>query len=660
LFFCGVAAAALTLAAAVHADPASHSLANDAAAFGAREAAVSVDISPSGKKLAMLVPGPGRMTGLRIIDLSTATVTNVFRSDGKPDSMQWCDFASDMEFVCQFGFNVSADNDSIVGFTRLMAISSDGKKVRQLGQRQRDTDERVRQFDGQILDWLPDQPGSLLMARMYIPDMQITANINRDRRSGLGVDKIDLATLKSTKMEPPKEGAEGYATDGRGNVRLLIAGDSDGDGNMTVVTHFRYRSLGSRDWFPLGDYDERSHSGISPLAIDATLNAAYVLKKVAGRDALFTVKLDGSRATAQVAANDRVDIDDVVRFGRGQRVIGYTYAEDRQNVVYFDPEFSKLARALNSALPGHPSITFEGASNDGSELLISATSDTMPGRYFVYDKAAHHLDEAASVRPELEGRKLASVTLVAVPGSDHVLIPAYLTMPPNGESKDLPAIVLPHGGPSDRDRWGFDWLAQFLAARGYAVIQPNYRGSSGYGAAWEGKNGFRDWKRAISDITASAHYLVDKGVADPKRLAIVGWSYGGYAALQSVAVEPTLYKAAVAIAPVTDLSLLKRESEHFTSQKLVKDYIGSGPNVVEGSPLQRAGEIKVPVLMFHGDLDLNVSILHSERMAAALTRAGDKAELVRFSGLDHQLRDSDARTQMLTRIGQFLDAAIGH
>lgn len=636
-------------------------LAADARAFGAREAAVSVDISPNGKRLEMLVPGPGRTTVLRVIDLPTAQVTNVIRSDAKPDSIQWCDFASDTQLVCQFGGNIAAGDSSMIGFSRLMAISADGKTIKQLGQKeQRGGDESLRQFDGQILDWLPDQPGAILMARNYIPQLRVTGELNRDTRSGLGVDRIDLASLKSSTVEPPRLGVGGYQTDGRGNVRLLEAVETNHQENLTGITHFRYRTSGSGDWKALGDYNSRDQSGVYPLAIDGTLNAAYVLKKVGGRDALFTVKLDGSGTTTQVAANAHVDIDDVVRFGRGQRVIGYTYADDRQHVVYFDPEFAKLADAIRGALPGNPAITFEGASNDGSQLLIFATSDTMPGRYYVYDKAAHHLDEAASLRPALEGRKLASVTAVAVPASGGVKIPAYLTLPPNGASKNLPAIVLPHGGPSDRDQWGFDWLAQFLAARGYAVIQPNYRGSSGYGQAWEGKNGFQDWQTAISDITASAHYLVDQGIANPNRLAIVGWSYGGYAALQSAAVQPTLYKAAVAIAPVTDLELLKSEAEHYSSGDLVEKFVGSGDTVISGSPLRRAAEIKVPVLMFHGDLDANVGITHSERMAAALTKAGDRAELVRFAGLDHQLRDSDARAQMLVRIGEFLDSAIGH
>jgi dipeptidyl aminopeptidase/acylaminoacyl peptidase len=174
------------------------------------------------------------------------------------------------------------------------------------------------------------------------------------------------------------------------------------------------------------------------------------------------------------------------------------------------------------------------------------------------------------------------------------------------------------------------------------------------------KNGFQGWRTSIGDITAAAKYLVSQGIADPKRLAILGWSYGGYAALLSAAEQPTLYKAVVAIAPVTDLNLLKSESNDFTNSAIVKSFVGSGPDTIQGSPLRRAAEIKAPVLLFHGDLDGNVNVAHSDKMAAALKSAGDQAELVRFQGLDHQLDDSDARTQMLTRIGTFLDSSIGH
>jgi dipeptidyl aminopeptidase/acylaminoacyl peptidase len=233
-------------------------------------------------------------------------------------------------------------------------------------------------------------------------------------------------------------------------------------------------------------------------------------------------------------------------------------------------------------------------------------------------------------------------------------------MSKDGPAKGRPAVVLPHGGPSARDSFGFDWLAQFLASRGYAVIQPNYRGSAGYGDEFLGENAFRDWKKAMSDISASAQYLVNQGIADAGKLAIVGWSYGGYAALQSATLEPDRYKAVVAIAPVTDLSLLRRESDDYINGKIARDFIGSdGVNLRQGSPLQNAARIKAPVLLVHGDLDLNVRITHSTKMADAIQKAGTPVELVRYQELEHQLDDSNARAEMLMKIGQLLDRTIG-
>jgi dipeptidyl aminopeptidase/acylaminoacyl peptidase len=160
-------------------------------------------------------------------------------------------------------------------------------------------------------------------------------------------------------------------------------------------------------------------------------------------------------------------------------------------------------------------------------------------------------------------------------------------------------------------------------------------------------------------VTASAKYLVSQGIADPKRLAILGWSYGGYAALQSAAVEPDLYKAVVAIAPVTDLVAWRNSFRGFTNADIMRAYVGSGSVLEDGSPLKHAAAIRAPVLLFHGDQDANVSISQSDRMAGALKGGGKQVEFVRFAGLDHQLDDSDARVQMLTRIGSLLDRTIG-
>jgi dipeptidyl aminopeptidase/acylaminoacyl peptidase len=223
----------------------------------------------------------------------------------------------------------------------------------------------------------------------------------------------------------------------------------------------------------------------------------------------------------------------------------------------------------------------------------------------------------------------------------------------------LPAIVMPHGGPSARESWGFDWLAQYFANRGYAVLQPNYRGSAGYGDAWLVDNAFHSWSVAISDVLAAGRWLVKQGTAAPGHLAIVGWSYGSYAALQSAVVDPDLFKAVVAIAPVTDLATLKEEAWMFTNFRTVSDFVGSGESMHEGSPIEHAERIKAPVLLFHGVLDFNVGVDESRRMAARLKAVGRDCELVTFDKLDHQLEDSAARTQLLRQSDAFLRKALG-
>jgi dipeptidyl aminopeptidase/acylaminoacyl peptidase len=562
--------------------------------------------------------------------------------------------------VCQYGGYGRIDND-IVGYSRLVAVPGNGGKPRELGQPENFYHQVLRQFDGAVLDWLPNDPGSVLMARTYAAERERAGSHIRDTRDGLAIDRIDLETLQSSQVESGRRDASDYMTDGRGNVRIMEVPSARGEEQeLTGLLRYKYRPRASKDWKPFVEYSITERTGGYPVAVEADTDSAFVIRKFDGRDALYRLKLDGSGATSLIASNKQVDIDGVVRIGRGQRVIGYTYATEGRDIVYFDPEFQALSSLLSKALPGRPSINFDGASADGSKLVVLASSDTNPGTFYLFDKKTKHLDEIAPARPELAGRRLAEVTPIRIPAPGGVQIPGYLTLPPGSSGKNLPAIVLPHGGPSARDEWGFDWLAQFLAARGYAVIQPNYRGSAGYGDRWEGANGFKDWETAIADIAASARYLVDQGVADPKRLAILGWSYGGYAALQSAAVQPDLYKAAVAIAPVTDLSLLKEQAENFTNRRIAQAFIGAGSHITTGSPVKRAGTIEAPVLLVHGDLDANVVIKHSEEMLSALLGAGKKAELLRFKGLDHQLNDSNARAEMLTRIGQFLDAAIGH
>lgn len=634
-------------------------LAVDAKAFGTRDNINSMAMSPDGSHLAMLASGPNATTVLQTVDIATGKVLSLTKTDGRPETLRWCTFAGNRNLVCSYDGVVPYEN-VLVGMSRLITIGVDGTGMKELGQKASQNDAYLRQYDGGVIDMSPGREGSVLLQREYIPEINTTGSILGRAKEGMGVDLVDLTTLKFSTIEKPRSGADSYMSDGRGNVRLYTFHDKAGDSQLTGRMMVKYRKTGSSDWADLGTYDDSTGEGIYPLAIDADTDSLYALRKMNSRDALVRIKLDGSKAEAVVASNPQVDIDNVIRLGSGQRVIGYTFADERRHHVYFDPEFSKLQSSLAKALPNQPLVDFLGGSADGTKVLVYASGDIVPGAFYRFDRTTKKLESIAPVRPLLANRALAKVTAIRYPAADGTSIPAYLTMPAGSSGKNLPAVVLPHGGPSARDEWGFDWLPQFLATRGYAVIQPNYRGSAGYGDEWLMKNGFKSWRTSIGDITASAKYLVAQGIADPNRLAIVGWSYGGYAALQSAAVEPSLYKAVAAVAPVTDLAMLRAEFKDFTNARLASAFIGEGPHLVEGSPLRNASKIKIPVLLVHGDRDANVAIAESEAMEDALQKSGTSVEFVRFSGLDHQLDDSAARTEMLTKIGSLLERAIGN
>jgi dipeptidyl aminopeptidase/acylaminoacyl peptidase len=239
------------------------------------------------------------------------------------------------------------------------------------------------------------------------------------------------------------------------------------------------------------------------------------------------------------------------------------------------------------------------------------------------------------------------------------MIPAYLTLPPGSDGKNLPAIVMPHGGPDARDEWGFDWLVQYFAVRGFAVLQPEYRGSAGYGNDWFKGNAFHSWKAAMDDVLDAGRWLEKSGIAAPDKVAIFGWSYGGYAALQTQVVDPDVFKAVVAVAPVTDLDVLRGEHVLYTDYKFVDAQIGNGPYIEEASPARHADRFKAPVLLVHGDNDTNVGVGESRLMNDRLKAAGKQVQYVEFKGLTHQLDDTAARTQMLVAAEKTIRKGLG-
>jgi dipeptidyl aminopeptidase/acylaminoacyl peptidase len=394
----------------------------------------------------------------------------------------------------------------------------------------------------------------------------------------------------------------------------------DADGYLRGKVSYSFRKPDSREWDGLAKVvqsDAGLWGGFEPYAVDSSRNVAYGFDDNNGYRALYAMTLDGLGGKELILGRTDVDVDSLIQIGPSNRVVGASYATERRMIEFFDPELKKLAAGLGKALPGKPAISFVDSSADESKLLLFASSDVDPGQFYRYDKTTRKLEPL------------------------------------------LPAIVMPHGGPGSRDEWGFDWLVQFYALRGYAVLQPNFRGSAGYGNAWFRRNGFQSWRTAIGDVNDAGRWLVSQGIAAPDKLGILGWSYGGYAALQSSVLDAGLFKAIVAIAPVTDLEGLRADRIDYADYPLVDRLIGTGAHIREGSPARNAGQIKAPVLLFHGDQDANVKITQSRLMADRLKDAGKQVELVEFQKLDHYLQSNAARTRLLWQSDAFLRKAMG-
>ncbi len=625
-----------------------------ALAFGARENIEFIALSPDGERVVYAVPREGQGSRLLTLDIGSTEPLQVLTING-PDRLAGCNWVSNRRLVCTV-FAVGEGFGEIVTASRLVSFDVDGSNQKVLGQRDSFAQLGYRLWGGSIVDWLPGQENQVLMEQMFIPEGRSDTLIKREA-DGVGVVQVDTANGRTKRVEAAHPNAIRYLSDGNGRIRIMgvrqVRGATGASGQL--VTHF-YRTADSNEWHDLGTYNVLTGTGRWPLAVEG--DSVYLLEEADGRERIQRVALDGSNRSDLVVAHPHVDVDRLIRIGRRNRPVGATYATEKRQSVYFDPELQTVASQLSRSLPDTPLINFVSASDDERKLLVWAGSDVDPGTYYLFDRDQRKLTQLMRSRPELDAVKLASVKPVSYRAADGTEIPAYLTLPAGSDGRNLPTIVMPHGGPGARDEWGFDWLAQYYANRGFAVLQPNFRGSAGYGREWFQINGFQSWATAIGDVNDGGRWLVSEGIADPARLAILGWSYGGYAALQSGVVDPDLFKAIVAIAPVTDLQLARSESRLWANSANIRDFYGTGPHIEQGSPARNAAAIRAPVLLFHGTLDRNVKLEQSRVMRDQLQKAGKAVELLEFDRLDHQLDDSAAREQILRRSDQFLRQAL--
>jgi dipeptidyl aminopeptidase/acylaminoacyl peptidase len=305
-------------------------------------------------------------------------------------------------------------------------------------------------------------------------------------------------------------------------------------------------------------------------------------------------------------------------------------------------------------------------SNDYRRILFYGESPDLPGRYYLYERGTGALRYFAFAYPELEKVPMAPMRATSYQARDGLTIPAYLSLPSGSPAKPatpLPAVVLPHGGPGARDFSSFDPLVQLFVSRGYAVLQMNYRGSTGYGNEFQGA-GSRQWGKAMQDdVTDGTRWLAAEGYADPRRTCIVGWSYGGYAALMGAVKEPELYACVVSVAGVSDLPDLIRSQRNYINGRIFTQNIGDlwkdKQSLEANSPVNGAERIKAPVLLAHGTKDRVVDIRQTKSMATALKRAGKPFQYVELEDADHSVLRGPERLKLFSAVDEFVTGRLG-
>lgn len=440
---------------------------------------------------------------------------------------------------------------------------------------------------------------------------------------------------------------------------------ADANGDIVARTEWEaardlYRVLrrDGKDW----DQIYRQTDGEEPVVLGVNKEGTALLMRGAlgkERRAIWKLPLDGG--APQVMVEDPVhDISAAVYDPYSHQPVGGWVAGPTPEIRWFDEQSEKRATAVQKAFAGK-GVSISGRSADYSRVLAVVGTHATPDMYYLVDFKRGTAEIVGEDYPALTGKKLGEVRELNYKARDGMEIPAYLTLPPGVEHKLLPTVVLPHGGPESRDTRDFNWIAQFLATRGYVVLQPQFRGSTGYGEAFR-RAGYRQWGGLMQDdVTDGVKALIEQGIADPKRICIAGLSYGGYSALAGAAFTPDLYACAISINGVADLPQMlmydrRQHGEESDSIAYWKEHIGPAddPNVIARSPARSPQTVQAPILLMHGVGDTVVPIQQSRTMADALKRQRKPHSFIELPGEDHWLSTGESRIRVLQEMETFL------
>ncbi len=465
------------------------------------------------------------------------------------------------------------------------------------------------------------------------------------------VYRVDVATGKKRVVERGRSSVVHWGADNFGNVRYGINYHDD-----STKTALLYRAGGEGGFKAIERARLRDDEGLTiPYFFGPRSDRGHVIREAEnGRAALIEVDLATGADIRTVYAAADANVEGVVLSPDRMRLLGVRTSDRDRPTHWIDEEMASHQAWLEAASPASK-VRIISYSFDLKKMLVHFGTADNPGLLFLYDAAARQLTPLAEVNEAIGTKRLSRSKMIRYRARDGLEIEAVLTLPRRREAADLPFIVMPHGGPWAHDELAYDYWVQFLAERGYGVLQPNFRGSTGYGTAFElagqGQMGFA----MQDDISDGVRWAVKEGLADARRVCIVGASYGGYAAMWGIAKDPDQYRCAISIAGVANL---RREVNDFGGHMRERLYRSQWqkmtPDFAAVSPINAIDRIKTPLLLVHGKKDVTVDHIQSEKMYAAMRRQGKAVEFVSIPLADHYFSREADRSTLLAAIESFL------
>jgi dipeptidyl aminopeptidase/acylaminoacyl peptidase len=609
----------------------------------------SASVSPKGTYIAVTVPVEDK-TVLVVIKPGESKPLMRMEPRGKKSHVLDVTWVSDERLIYSVGVRDQLD-EGIPYITEDWAINADSTKAVQLsgfsGASRSDisvrTGQRKEIFAFSTVDTLPDDDDNIIVA-VYRPGTSYTTVERMNVNSGSRL-KLSQAPVKNAT----------FWTDNSGQVRFASGFDTD------QVQKLYYRKSSDSEWILLND-EGQSRKEMYAAGFSADNTIAYLRsQELIGPDSI--VGYDTATGDFKTLIRDSLANPSVIINPIGKRYpIGAVFAGPKPRYEYFDPDSAdaKAHRALHRGFPGQIVMpgTYVTAKN---EVVVSVYGDREPAGLYAMNMATRSVAPMMFAADWLEPEKLSSMRDVVFDARDGRKIPAWLTVPIGSDGKNLPLVIYPHGGPFGvMDPWDYDAVVQMLSSHGYAVLQVNFRGSSGYGRD-HAIAGYKQWGLKMQDdLTDATRWAIDQGVADKDRICIYGASYGGYASLMGVAKEPDLYKCAVGQVGVYDLARVKSEDS------LGNDYARSffeltmaDGDLAPVSPNRIASRIKVPVFLSAGHEDEIAPVEHTEMMEAALKAAGVPVETLYFKDEGHGIYKLAHKREFYGRLLTFLQKHIG-